>query len=101
MRIQWSEYARNQIMNVFEYIAEDRPDAAEGVLHGFRAAPGRRFNQPVRDWYAASGRILWHSLRFLADPWCELHLLRMNPSDGVPRPNPALASRYHLIHGAP
>ena len=59
------------------------------------------FNQPVRDWHAPSVRSPWHSLTFLADRWCEVHLLRMNPSDGIPRLNPALASRCHLIHGAP
>ena len=35
MRVQWSEHARNQIRAIFEYIADDRPEAAEGVLLGF------------------------------------------------------------------
>jgi toxin ParE1/3/4 len=35
MRIQWSEQARTQVREIFEYISQDRPMAAEGILEGF------------------------------------------------------------------
>ena len=35
MRVQWSDRAREQIVEIFEYIARDRPNAAEGVLLSF------------------------------------------------------------------
>lgn len=35
MRIHWSDRARDQIVRIFEYIARDRPNAAEGVLLSF------------------------------------------------------------------
>ena len=35
MTIQWSEHARTQIQEIFEYVARDRPNAAERLLVGF------------------------------------------------------------------
>ena len=34
MRIRWSPHAVEQAKEIFEYIARDRPEAAEGVLEG-------------------------------------------------------------------
>ena len=35
MRILWSERARTQVREIFQYIAQDRPMAADGILEGF------------------------------------------------------------------
>ena len=35
MRVSWSERARTQAREIFEYIAQDRPLAAERLLDGF------------------------------------------------------------------
>jgi len=35
MKVIWSERARMQVQEIFEYIAEDRPMAAERILDGF------------------------------------------------------------------
>ncbi len=35
MRILWSERAQAQVREIFEYIARDRPMAAERILEGF------------------------------------------------------------------
>ena len=35
MRIIWSDRARGQVIEIFKYIAEDRPMAAERTLEGF------------------------------------------------------------------
>lgn len=37
MTVQWSEHARTQILEIFEYVARDRPAAAERLLEGFLA----------------------------------------------------------------
>ena len=34
MRIRWSERARAQVREIFEYIARDRPAAADRILEG-------------------------------------------------------------------
>ena len=35
MRVQWSDRARRQIREIFEYIARDRPRAADDLLEAF------------------------------------------------------------------
>ena len=35
MRVRWSEHARSQIREIFEYIARDRPSTAEDLLDRF------------------------------------------------------------------
>jgi plasmid stabilization system protein ParE len=35
VRIHWSDRAYEQVVEIFEYIARDRPNAAEGVLLSF------------------------------------------------------------------
>lgn len=35
MRVEWSERARDQIVEIFRYIARDRPNAAEAILLSF------------------------------------------------------------------
>ena len=35
MRVCWSERAYEQVVEIFEYVARDRPNAAEGVLLSF------------------------------------------------------------------
>ena len=35
MRIRWSPRARDQVREIFEYIARDRPSAAEAILERF------------------------------------------------------------------
>ena len=35
MRVRWSERAYEQVVEIFEYVARDRPNAAEGVLLSF------------------------------------------------------------------
>lgn len=35
MRIYWSPHARAQAREIFSYIAQDRPEAAHDLLHGF------------------------------------------------------------------
>lgn len=37
MKICWSERARSQIREIFDYIARDRPEAVEHLLEGFLA----------------------------------------------------------------
>jgi plasmid stabilization system protein ParE len=33
--VRWSDRARSQVAEIFDYIARDRPDAAERLLEGF------------------------------------------------------------------
>lgn len=35
MRVWWSERARSQVREIFEFIARDRPNVAERILDGF------------------------------------------------------------------
>ena len=35
MNVRWSQRARNQVREIFEYIARDRPRAAERILEAF------------------------------------------------------------------
>ena len=35
MRVRWSERAYEQVVEIFEYVARDRPKAAESVLLSF------------------------------------------------------------------
>jgi len=35
VKVRWSERARNQVREIFEYIARDRPGTAERILGGF------------------------------------------------------------------
>lgn len=35
MRVRWSEHARSQVREIFEYVARDRPGAAERLLESF------------------------------------------------------------------
>jgi addiction module RelE/StbE family toxin len=35
MKIRWSPRARDQALEIFEYIADDRPEAAAQILEGF------------------------------------------------------------------
>jgi len=33
--VRWSEHARNQVAEIFDYIARDRPNVAERILESF------------------------------------------------------------------
>lgn len=35
MIVRWSEHARNQVAEIFDYIARDRPNAAMRILESF------------------------------------------------------------------
>ncbi|HSN83763.1 MAG TPA: type II toxin-antitoxin system RelE/ParE family toxin [Polyangiales bacterium] len=35
MRIRWSDRARQQVVEIFQYIARDRPNAAEDLVFAF------------------------------------------------------------------
>jgi toxin ParE1/3/4 len=35
--VRWSEHARNQVAEIFDYIARDRPNVAERILESFLA----------------------------------------------------------------
>ncbi len=63
MRIVWSERARAQVSEIFEYIAEDRPMAAERILEGFLNRAGLLAEFP--DQGVSWGRPQRSDLRFI------------------------------------
>lgn len=63
MKVIWSERARMQVQEIFEYIAEDRPMAAERILDGFLKRVDLLLEFPEQG--AAWGTTLRSDLRFI------------------------------------
>ncbi len=47
MRIRWTEHARRDLLEIFAFIAEDRPGAARSVVAGIRASMASTREHPL------------------------------------------------------